>query len=55
VSTIAGIGTAGAVDGNCSVASFNQPYDVKVDHRDGSLLVADRSNNKIRKISPQGR
>ena len=53
VTTLAG-GEAGDVDGAGAEAKFYHPYDVKINHRDGSLLVADSGNNKIRKISKQG-
>ena len=53
VSTLAGTGGAGAVDGPGANASFNQPYGVTVD-RNGVLYVADKGNNTIRRISPTG-
>lgn len=54
VSTIAGNGTASCTDGPGNVATFNKPYDVKIDTRDGSLLAADYGNNRVRKISNTG-
>ena len=54
VTTFSGNGQAGDVDGAGAEAKFNYPFDVKINYRDGSLLVADRGNNKIRKISTQG-
>ncbi len=51
VTTLAGSGQSGEEDGAGGVASFQNPCDVKVDVRDGSLLVADSFSNKIRKIS----
>jgi len=48
VSTVAG-GACGYVDGTGTTASFFNPYAVQFNNRDGSLLVADMSNNKIRK------
>ena len=53
VSTFAGTGTIGAVDGLGTVASFYFPAGMAVD-ADDNLLVADYGNNKIRKIMPSG-
>ena len=54
VSTYAGNGNAGFVDGAASkVATFNGPAGVAFDPK-GNLFVADRNNNMIRKISPAG-
>ncbi len=53
VSTVAGIGIAGAIDGISTAASFNVPSGVAVDAL-GNLYVADRNNHKIRKITPLG-
>ena len=54
VSTYAGNGNAGFVDGAASkVAAFNGPAGVAFDPK-GNLFVADRNNNMIRKISPAG-
>jgi sugar lactone lactonase YvrE len=53
VSTLAGSGIAGAADGNGVAASFNLPSGVAIDAA-GILYVADASNNKIRKITPEG-
>ena len=49
VTTIAGIGFAGATDGPGSTATFNNPQGIVVDST-GVLFVADSSNHKIRKI-----
>ena len=51
VSTLAGSGVAGAVDG--FAASFNFPTGVAVDAA-GNVYVADRGNNLIRKVTPGG-
>lgn len=53
VSTLAGTGVAGSVDGSALSATFNYPSAVLFD-ASGNLLVADRSSNKIRKISTDG-
>ncbi len=53
VSTFAGSGTIGAVDGIGTAASFYYPAGMAVDAND-NLLVADYGNNKIRKITPDG-
>lgn len=53
VSTFAGNGTAGYVDGAANVAEFNNPQSVAVD-ASGNVYVADRNNNRIRKITPAG-
>ena len=53
VSTVAGTGGAGAVDGIGIKASFNNPYDVAVDSK-GNLFVADTYNHTIRHINPAG-
>eukprot|EP00976_Prorocentrum_cordatum_P086915 1186699-Prorocentrum_minimum.AAC.2 len=54
VSTLAGTGARGHRDGEgTAVAQFNGPVGVEVDG-EGNIIVADLSNNRIRKISPQG-
>lgn len=53
VSTIAGNGVAGMVDGPVNVAQFNSPTGVAVDEQ-GNVYVADRGNNRVRKISTAG-
>lgn len=49
VSRVAGIGTAGFLNGNSDVASFRAPTGVLVGG-DGNLIVADRDNHVIRGI-----
>lgn len=53
VSTLAGSGEAGADDGAGASAEFNYPSGVAVGGV-GNVFVADKDNNKIRKISPEG-
>ena len=53
VSTVAGIDSAGAVNGPAASASFFGPAGVAID-ASGNLYVADAGNNLVRTISPQG-
>ncbi|PIF78228.1 NHL repeat-containing protein [Variovorax sp. 54] len=53
VSTFAGSGATGSVNGNGTAASFYLPYSVAVD-KSGGLLVSDVGTNLVRKISPAG-
>ena len=53
VSTLAGNGTAGYVDGTATNAEFNNPTGITIDPR-GYLYVADTNNNAIRRIAPNG-
>lgn len=53
VTTFAGSGDLGSVDGIGIAASFDHPYGLAVDNA-GNVYVADTGNNKIRKITPSG-
>ena len=53
VSTLAGTNSSGFADGAGSAARFTTPTGVAVDAL-GDVLVADRGNNAIRKITPTG-
>ena len=53
VTTIAGGNSRGLRDGPADVAQFSGPIDVAVSP-DGSIFVADRSNRRIRKVTPDG-
>ena len=53
VTTFAGNGTAGYVNGTSSSAEFNQPQGVAVDSS-GNVYVGDTNNNDIRKITSSG-
>ena len=50
VSTVAGNGEAGFADGEGAAARFNDPADVVVD-KEGTIVVADRGNHRLRKIA----
>ena len=53
VSTFAGSGTQGFADGTKAQASFKFPTGIAI-NGDGFLFIADKQNNRIRIISPQG-
>lgn len=53
VSTLAGNGTAGFVDGAGASAMFNNPQGIAVD-ANGLVYVADTANNRIRRITTDG-
>jgi sugar lactone lactonase YvrE len=54
VSTLAGDGTAGYVDGPGATARFRTPFGLCVDAAD-NVYVSDTGNHRIRQISPAGR
>ena len=53
VFTIAGTGKVGDKDGPGNEATFNYPYGIVV-RNDGTLIVADTNNHKIKGIDPKG-
>ena len=53
VSTVAGDGTAGYVDGPAASAQFNGPVGVSVDQH-ATIYVADTYNDRIRRITADG-
>jgi serine/threonine-protein kinase len=53
VTTLAGSGNSGATDGIGAAASFYMPNSIAID-RAGNAYVADKGNNKIRKITSAG-
>ena len=53
VSTVAGAGTPGFADGDANTSSFDTPCGIVV-ATDGTLIVADTGNDRLRKITPDG-
>jgi len=54
VTTLAGAGTAGDVDGTGAGAQFDLPKGIAYCPKDKSLYVADSGNNEIRKVTFEG-
>lgn len=54
VSTFAGTGISGFTDGNGTSARFYYPEDVAMDPTNGSVIVADTYNNRIRRVTTAG-
>jgi hypothetical protein len=50
VTTIAGSGNKGLVDGDLKLAQFNKPRGIFFNSIEQSLLICDYGNNKLRKI-----
>ncbi|MFN6018357.1 MAG: choice-of-anchor D domain-containing protein [Verrucomicrobiota bacterium] len=53
ITTMAGLGNMGSIDGLGNNATFSFPNGISVD-KNGNVYVADKGNNKIRKITPTG-
>ncbi len=53
VTTLAGNGASAFVDGSGSNARFNSPWGLAVD-ASGNVYVADRTNQRIRKVTANG-
>jgi RHS repeat-associated protein len=53
VTTLAGSGSPGLEDGTGSTAEFRLPFDVAA-RPDGSAVVADTGNSKLRQVAPDG-
>ncbi len=53
VTTLTGTGLPGFVDGDTSIAQFNEPFGICLD-QEGNLYLADAQNHCIRKISTEG-
>lgn len=53
VATVAGIDTYGLQDGTGAEARFRNPEGVAISP-DGDIIVADRANNSIRRVTPAG-
>jgi hypothetical protein len=53
VTTYAGTGSSGFINGDTSIASFNKPFGMCID-QGGNLFIADMGNNCIRKIGIDG-
>ncbi len=53
IEVLAGSGSAGFGDGVGAAAQFNSPHGVAVDG-EGSIIIADTGNHRVRKITPDG-
>ena len=53
VTTLAGTGQAGFINGPDSLSQFNEPWTIAVDNQ-GNVFVGDQGNFAIRKITPAG-
>lgn len=53
VTTLAGSGAPGFANGTGTAAQFKNPSGLDID-KDGSIIVADRLNHRIRRVSPEG-
>ena len=53
ISTVAGAGAAGFLDGDVTQAQFNNPFGAAMDSA-GNLYIADIGNNRIRQIASVG-
>ena len=54
VSTLAGSGLQGHINGIGKNASFNYPWGLYFDEKDQSVLVCDYAGSKIRKVAMNG-
>lgn len=52
VTTYAGIGYSGTIDGDASVANFSEITGITIDKTNNILYITDYGNNRIRKITP---
>ena len=53
VTTLAGTGSPGFVNGDTNIAQFNQPFGICIDP-EGNLYLADSQNHCIRKVTTEG-
>jgi sugar lactone lactonase YvrE len=55
VSTLAGGGAIGAVNGIGTAAGFNDPSGIALNPVDGALIVAELFGHRVRRVTPDGR